>query len=66
VLANVSNFAAATATIFGAFVFAAIKAFFLLFCSETIHCFCVWDCGGSPWRFYVSAAAAEGLCARAF
>ena len=42
VLAQARELAAAGATIFAALVFAAVKAFFLLFFSEVIHrCFYV-------------------------
>jgi hypothetical protein len=67
VLGEVFNFAAARAAIFAALVFAAVKAFFLLFFTEGVHLlFYVLVCGGSLSRFYVFAAVAVDLYECAF
>lgn len=60
-LGEVFDFAAARAAIFAALVFAAVKAFFLLFFTEVVHA-CAWGCGGSLWRCGVFAAAAVVFC----
>ena len=60
-LGEIFDFAAARAAIFAALVFAAVKAFFLLFFTEVVHV-CAWGCGGNLWRCGVFAAVAAGFC----
>jgi hypothetical protein len=67
VFAQVPNVTTARAAIFAALVFAAVKAFFLLFFAKVIHrCFCVWGCGGSLWHCGVFAVAVAVAYERAF